>query len=92
MKAARIRELTHDELVRKQQDVTRELFDARLEAATGQLGHTHKVKMLRRQAHRPAPDDHEGARARDRDRFPGEQRLGFLRPLSQYGEEPSCQD
>ena len=52
MKAARIRELTHDELVRKQQEVTRELFDARLEAATGQLGHTHKVKMLRRQVAR----------------------------------------
>ena len=52
MKAAQIRELTHDELVRKQQEVTRELFDARLEAATGQLGHTHKVKLLRRQAAR----------------------------------------
>ena len=32
--------------------MTRELFDARLEAATGQLGHTHKVKMLRRQVAR----------------------------------------
>lgn len=52
MKAARVRELTHDELVRKQQEVTRELFDARLEAATGQLGHTHKVKVLRRQVAR----------------------------------------
>ena len=31
---------------------TRELFDARLEAATGQLGHTHKVKLLRREAAR----------------------------------------
>lgn len=52
MKAARIRELTHDELLRKQKEVTKELFDARLEAATGQLGHTHKVRMLRRQAAR----------------------------------------
>ena len=52
MKAARIRELTHDELVRKQQETARELFDARLEAATGQLGHTHKVKLLRRQVAR----------------------------------------
>lgn len=48
MKAARIRELTHEELVRKQGELTRELFDARLEAATGQLGHTHKVRLLRR--------------------------------------------
>ena len=48
MNAARIRELTHDELVQKQKETTRELFDARLEAATGQLGHTHKVRMLRR--------------------------------------------
>lgn len=52
MKAARIRELTHDELLRKQTEVTKELFDARLEAATGQLGHTHKVRLLRRQAAR----------------------------------------
>ncbi len=52
MKAARIRELTHEELLRKQQEVTRQLFDARLEAATGQLGHTHKVKMLRREVAR----------------------------------------
>ena len=48
MKATRIRELTHEELLRKQTEVTRELFDARLEAATGQLGHTHKVQLLRR--------------------------------------------
>lgn len=49
MKAAQVRELTHDELLRKEKDVTRELFDARLEAATGQLGHTHKVQLLRRE-------------------------------------------
>ena len=52
MKAARIRELTHEELLRKQQEMTRELFDARLEAATGQLGHTHKVQRLRREVAR----------------------------------------
>ncbi len=52
MKPARIRELTHDELLRKQQEMARQLFDARLEAATGQLGHTHKVKMLRREVAR----------------------------------------
>ena len=48
MKPAAIRELTHDELVEKQRETTKELFEARLEAATGQLGHTHRVKMLRR--------------------------------------------
>ena len=52
MKPARIRELTHEELLRKQQEATRQLFDARLEAATGQLGHTHKVLMLRREVAR----------------------------------------
>ena len=81
MKAARVRELTHDELVRKQQEVTKELFDARLEAATGQLGHTHKVKMLRRQVARLQTIVRERELA-DRDRFPGERRLGFLRPVS----------
>ncbi len=48
MKPAQVRELTHEELVRKMEETTRELFDARIEAATGQLGHTHKVKLLRR--------------------------------------------
>lgn len=48
MKVAEVRALTHEELLRKTEEVTRELFDARIEAATGQLGHTHKVKMLRR--------------------------------------------
>ncbi len=52
MKPARIRELTHEELLRKQQEAARQLFDARLEAATGQLGHTHKVQMLRREVAR----------------------------------------
>lgn len=48
MKAKEIRELSHEELERKLTEATRELFDARLEAATGQLGHTHKVQALRR--------------------------------------------
>ena len=48
MKAKEIRELSHEELERKLTEATRELFDAGLEAATGQLGHTHKVKALRR--------------------------------------------
>ncbi len=48
MKAVEIRDLSHEELLRKEQEVRRELFDARLEAATGQLGHTHKVQLLRR--------------------------------------------
>ena len=48
MKAAEVRELTHDELQNRLVETTRELFDARIEATTGQLGHTHKVKMLRR--------------------------------------------
>ena len=48
MKAKEIRELTQEELERKRAEIGRELFDARLEAATGQLGHTHKVRALRR--------------------------------------------
>ena len=48
MKAAQVRELTHDELGNRIRETTRELFEARIEATTGQLGHTHKVKMLRR--------------------------------------------
>lgn len=48
MKPKEIREFTQPELERKRSEVGRELFDARLEAATGQLGHTHKVRALRR--------------------------------------------
>ena len=48
MKPKEIREFTQPELERKRAEVGRELFDARLEAATGQLGHTHKVRALRR--------------------------------------------
>ena len=48
MKPQAIRDLTHDELLRKREEVERELFEARLEAATGQLGHTHRVRALRR--------------------------------------------
>ncbi len=48
MKASEIRELPYEELVRKRDEVVRELFEARVEAATGQAGHTHKVHALRR--------------------------------------------
>lgn len=48
MKPKEIREYTQPELERRLSEVGRELFDARLEAATGQLGHTHKVRALRR--------------------------------------------
>ncbi len=48
MKASAIRELPWEELLRKRDEIARELFDARVAAATGQSGHTHKVRTLRR--------------------------------------------
>ncbi len=48
MKASEIRELPYEELLAKREEITRELFDARVEAATGQSGQTHRVRTLRR--------------------------------------------
>ncbi len=48
MKASEIRELPYEELLRKRDETIRELFDARVEAATGQSGQNHRVRTLRR--------------------------------------------
>ena len=48
MKSAEIRELTAEELTRSLEDNRRELFNLRLQAQTGQLDNTARIRQVRR--------------------------------------------
>ncbi len=48
MKAAQLREMTDKELDQKLTDARKELFNLRFQMAAGQLEHTHRLKVLRK--------------------------------------------
>lgn len=48
MKATEIREFTQDELARALEENQRELFNLRLQAKTGQLENTARIKQVRK--------------------------------------------
>lgn len=48
MKATEIREFTQDELARALENNQRELFNLRLQAKTGQLENTARIKQVRK--------------------------------------------
>lgn len=48
MKAAQIRELTDDELVRSLEENRREAFNLRMQQQTGQLENTSRIREVRR--------------------------------------------
>lgn len=48
MKAAEIREYTQEELTRAVEDSRRELFNLRMQAQTGQLENTARIRLVRR--------------------------------------------
>jgi large subunit ribosomal protein L29 len=48
MKASEIREYTQDELMRALEDNRRELFNLRMQAQTGQLENTARIRLVRR--------------------------------------------
>ena len=48
MKAAKARELTDEELVKKERDIREELFKFRFQHATGQLENPIRLRTLRR--------------------------------------------
>ena len=48
MKAAELRENTIDELVERERDLTRELWQTRMDNHTNQLDDTAKIRRLRR--------------------------------------------
>ena len=48
MKAKELRDLTYEELVKKENDLQEELFNLRFRFATGQLDNPMALKMLKR--------------------------------------------
>jgi len=48
MKAKEIRDLTYDELVRKESDLKAELFNLRFRLATGQLDNPMTIKAVKK--------------------------------------------
>jgi len=48
MKASELRELTLEELQEKQRDLSQELFNLRLQKATGQLGNTAMIPKTKK--------------------------------------------
>lgn len=48
MKAKEIRDLTYDELVRKESDLKAELFNLRFRLATGQLDNPMSIKAVKK--------------------------------------------
>ncbi|RLB14692.1 MAG: 50S ribosomal protein L29 [Deltaproteobacteria bacterium] len=48
MKASELRDLTREELLEKQRDLSQELFNLRLQKATGQLGNTAMIPKTKR--------------------------------------------
>jgi len=49
MKTKELLELSSDELVQKEKDVTEELFNLRFQHATGQLENTMRIPKVRRE-------------------------------------------
>ncbi len=48
MKAAEIREMSHEEILRKEDDLREELFNLRFQHGTGQLENPNKIKQTKR--------------------------------------------
>ena len=48
MKAAEIREMSHEEILRMEDDLREELFNLRFQHGTGQLENPNKIKQTKR--------------------------------------------
>ncbi|HNR14043.1 MAG TPA: 50S ribosomal protein L29 [Thermodesulfobacteriota bacterium] len=48
MKAREVRELSHDEVIQKEKDLTEELFNLRFQHALGQLENTMRITHVRK--------------------------------------------
>ena len=57
VKAAELRELSEEELVTKLREAKAELFNLRVQGATGQLDNHRRLQVVRR-GHRPDLHDH----------------------------------
>ncbi|MBD5559392.1 MAG: 50S ribosomal protein L29 [Clostridia bacterium] len=48
MKTQEIRELTHEELVQRMQELKKEFFNLRFQLATGQLNNPARIKLVKK--------------------------------------------
>lgn len=48
MKASKLRDMTSEELATEEQELSKQLFQLRLQKATGQLDNVNKIKEIRR--------------------------------------------
>jgi len=48
MKASKLREMSIDELANEREELSKQLFQLRLQKATGQLDNTSKVRLVRK--------------------------------------------
>ncbi len=48
MRAAEIRDMSHEEILRKETDLREELFNLRFQHGTGQLENPNKIKQTKR--------------------------------------------
>jgi len=48
MKASKLREMSVEELVNEREELSKQLFQLRLQKATGQLDNTSKVRLIRK--------------------------------------------
>ena len=48
MKARELRDMSQDELVQKEQDMRRELFNLRFQQATGEIENPRRIRSLRK--------------------------------------------
>jgi large subunit ribosomal protein L29 len=65
MKASKVRELTGEELQKKEQDIREELFRLRFQHVTGQLENPMRLRHLRRDLARTITIGREKAAERD---------------------------
>ena len=63
MKASKVRELTNEELTKKEQDIREELFRLRFQHVTGQLENPMRLRHLRRDLARTITIQREKAAA-----------------------------
>ena len=48
MKATKLRDMSKDELAGEAQELSKQLFQLRLQKATGQLGNVNKIRVIRK--------------------------------------------
>ena len=64
MKAKELRELTPEEIAKRQKDLKEEVFNLRFQHSTGQLENTSRMKMIRKDLARITMVLHEKASGR----------------------------